>query len=241
MKKKIGWAIILILIAAIVIMNALGIMENVAWTWIIVLALLAYWMIRKLIKLDWEFLIPLSIAPWACIKADLIPTDTAVYEYLDQLTPWPLLIAGVLLAIAFNIIFKKSSVSFRVRHNGKEVNGRMESFEDGESVTLDNCFGDTSKYVNSNNMRKATIDNAFGQATVYFDNAILDPSGATITIDNSFGQTNVYLPATWRTEIKRETAFGYVKEHGMGNADADAPLVFITADNSFGEIDIFHN
>lgn len=239
MRKKIEWAVVLIIAAALILINALGIFPEVAWTWILVLVFLTFLTLRALFKKDWVFLVPLSLIPCGCLKAGLIPENTVLYEYIDNLTPWPLLIAAILLTIAFNVLFGHAKVS--VKYNGKDVDGHVESFEDGETIKLDNCFGSTSKYVNSNNMRRAVIDNSFGQASIYFDNAILSPDGALIDVDTSFGEVNIYIPSTWRTDIKRDAAFGGVKEHGTANADMDAPLVRIDVDCSFGEVNIYHN
>lgn len=240
MRKKVEWAIFLIVAAALIIIFALGLVPNsVEWPWLIALVLLGYLVVISLLKLNWGFFIPLSLIPYTCIRAGLITQDMELYPYVEKLTPWPLLIAAILLTIAFSILFKrKKRVSQVSNMDGKE---HYESCEDGEHARLDNHFGSTTKYVNSDNLKRGTVDNAFGQANIYFDNAMLSPEGANIKVENSFGETNVYLPAAWRTQLIRDAAFGSVQEHGFSTASEQSPLVVIRVDNSFGEVNIYHN
>jgi predicted membrane protein len=102
-----------------------------------------------------------------------------------------------------------------------------------------NLFGEFNKYVNDSSFSKAVIKNTFGQFNVYFNNAIIANNHAMVEVDNRFGEVDLYLPGTWRVDVQRECAFGVVQMHGNGNADADAPLVQILANCSFGEINIY--
>lgn len=237
--KKIGWAVVLLILAAAVVINALNLLPEISVIGIAVLAFVAWLFITGILRVKWlQIFISAALLPYVTLRAGLIPSGEA-YDVIDQLTPWPLLIAAVLLGVAFNIIFHKKSFHCDVNFDRSKV-AAEEYSEDGEKVSFSNSFGASIKYVNSNGMRIAKIDNSFGESNVYFNNVILSKDGATIDIDNSFGQVNVYLPNTWRVNVKRDSAFGSVKENGISNADMDAPLVNVIADVSFGEIDIFY-
>jgi predicted membrane protein len=148
---------------------------------------------------------------------------------ITRITPWPLLIAALLVSIGLTMIFKDS----RKKTEWKKVT------QEDSSEIMYNLFGEINKYVNDSSFSKAVIKNTFGQSNVYFNNAIIANNHAVVEVDNSFGEVDLYLPGTWRVDVQRECAFGVVQMHGNGNADVDAPLVQILANCSFGEINIY--
>lgn len=239
--KKIAWAVVLLLLAAVVILNAAGLLPKVSILGGFFLAVLLFMVVEGIAKVKWgEIFIPLSLMPYVMLRAgylDMLGVPEDAIQLIDDITPWPLLLAAILLSIAFGMLFGKNKF-----HKGNKFAEAVEEFsQDDDKVSMSNSFGETSKYVNSTNFKKASINNSFGQTKVYFNNTIINKEGAVIDVDNSFGQTNIYLPSTWRVEVRRDNAFGSVKEYGRPNADMDAPLVVVNADTSFGEIDIFYN
>lgn len=113
-----------------------------------------------------------------------------------------------------------------------------ENNSDGEKVKVENIFGSVSKYVNSDCFQKAKISNSFGECNVFFNNAILAGSSASIKVENSFGSTNVYLPSTWRIVTRQDTSFGNINIKGQGSTVEGAPTIELTLSSSFGEINI---
>ena len=230
-KKSIFWGLSFILLAAYVIVSKLGIMPAVPIVKVIFAILFAAWAVKGLVSLHFfEFFKPLAII--GCIFDKELG--------IQAITPWTLVFAALLLSVGFDLIFKNARKSRKHFHGKTYSENVVYDEEDGEIIHVGNVFSEQSKYVNSNNFRRADIDNSFGQTNVYFNNAIIPANtNAVIDVDNSFGQTNIYLPKTWRVEIKRDCAFGDIKVHGCGNNDMDANLVLINADCSFGEIEIF--
>ena len=165
----------------------------------------------------------------------LIACQYDEYIGIEELTPWPVLLAAVLLSIGFSMIFKKRR---RVIHDGSSVVFDSVDIdeEDGNTICVKNTFSETSKYVNSNDFTSGDIKNTFGETRVYFNNAVLANGRATLYVDNTFGETCIYIPRTWRLDLKKNNSFGDIAVRGNGNNDMDAPLITIDAKNSFGEI-----
>ena len=242
-KKNVFWIIVLLLAAAAIIVNALDIIPKISLLTIVLAVVLAYILIQGTVELNW-YKIFIPIALLLSLFADRIGNDI-----VDKLTPGPAILASVLLAIAFSMIFKKKhkepsvTIGFNGEQAAKAAEGaRVENYEDGEIVNVKNSFGAVNKYVNTDSFRQAYVNNSMGAVNMYLDNAILARGGAKIDINNSFGAVNLYIPATWNTIVYSEASFGTVKDYREENhADPSMPEVHINAESNFGEITIHYN
>jgi predicted membrane protein len=219
-KKSVFWGLLFILLGVYLIVSRLGLIPKLPVITIAFTVLFLYIIIRGMIKRNF-FMIFLPAALICCMYAE--PWN------ITRITPWPLLIAALLVSIGLTMIFKDG----RTKIEWKKV-----TQEDSPEIMF-NLFGEFNKYVNDSSFSKAVIKNTFGQFNVYFNNAIIANNHAMVEVDNRFGEVDLYLPGTWRVDVQRECAFGVVQMHGNGNADADAPLVQILANCSFGEINIY--
>lgn len=231
-KKRIAFALILILIAVYLIVNQLGLIPKIPFFSILFTVLFCYIAIHGLIRLHF-FEAMVSLAIVGCINDKLL--------HIEAITPWTLLIAAVMIGIALDMLFKnclKKKDCCAFENADHFTTSYVENSSDGEKVKVDNSFGSVSKYVNSDCFQKAKISNSFGECNVFFNNAILAGSSASIKVENSFGSTNVYLPSTWRIVTRQDTAFGNINIQGQGSIVEGAPTIELTLNSSFGEINI---
>lgn len=226
-NKDISFALILILIAVYLIMHKLHLMPHIPVFTIAFTVLFAYWSVRGFMRRHFfEGVVSLAIV--CCINDELLR--------IEEITPWTLMAAAVLIGIGLDMIFRKKNDVYCTNTKYGGTTGHVESGADGEYVRVENSFGEVSKYVNSNCFREAKIDNSFGTCNVFFNNAILASNFATIRADNSFGSANIYLPSTWRVNVSQDTALGSIKFNGRGSDSQDAPCIDLKLDCSFGEI-----
>ena len=237
-KGNITTGLVLIVIAAIMMGSAMGLIPNLPWFKLLCGAAFTVWAVKALFKPDFlQCLMSASIVAWIFEKELKI----------EHLAPFPLVVAAILVGIGLNMIIGKKQrvVTFsREDEDGNVIEGSMddvkkEKWQDGRTIVLENLFNSTSKYVNSAAFSSARLENSFGSANIYFDNATVYNGEATIDLENNFGKMNIYLPGTWRASIRQESAFGHVSIHGEPNRDMDAPHVIIKAESNFGELNIF--
>lgn len=236
MKKSTSvlWGLALILIAAYVVINKLGIVENVPVVAIIISLACLYFIVRGIFKINFfEIFIPIALL--GCVYSDII-NEWMVYDF-NKLIPLPIFFVALLLAIGFSLIFKsKKKVDFGSREG---LGNRSGGAASDKWVTLKSTFDGATRYVNSQCLEGATIDNNFGKNVVYFNNAVLSSGSVQIDVDNNFGETALYLPNTWKLDLTKKSACGSVKIHGFGNADGDAPVAHVNVSNAFGAVDIY--
>ncbi len=160
---------------------------------------------------------------------------------LEEITPWPVLGAALLLTIGIKLVFPKlGRKNRRITINGVPYqNGESynEETRTGNKITYENAFGESIKYV-SGEVEKVGIENCFGSMQVYFADAVPVNGKMKITAENAFGSVALYVPSAWKvTVITQESVFGGVKQKGRGSADGETE-VFIDAETAFGSIEI---
>lgn len=234
-KNNITGGLILIVLALFLIGSSMGIIPTVPWFQILCTGLLAVLIIRSLWKRRF-----LGAVMSLCLVAWLWEKELGI----EEITPWPLLLAGLLLGIGLNMIFRREKqvhvhYSGHIHERGGVHTERTENYQDGRHVTFENSFSSVSKYVNSDAFSSAEFENNFGSANIYFNNAIVANGEATVDVANNFGETNIYFPKTWRLHLSQESAFGAVKVYGAPNNDMDAPLITMKAEANFGCINIY--
>lgn len=155
---------------------------------------------------------------------------------ITAITPWTILFAALLLTIALNMIFPKR-VRQHFGHTDSFTSASMETFN-GENFNFKTTFGEASKYINSDNFLDAICESSFGDLNVYFENAIIQGSSATINVDVKFGDIKLYIPRNWQVNLNVSKSFGDARVHGRPDMDKNAKVININGNVSFGDLSI---
>lgn len=237
MRRNIAGGLIFILLAVLIVGSGMGMIPNIPWFKIIFTVLFAIAAVKALVKREFfGCIMSLCVIGW--MYDDFLG--------IEEITPFPLFVAGALLAIGLGMIFKRRVVNTFYKDgndwyygNAAEAAQKEEWQDGGRHVSLENTFNSVSKYVNAQAFSTAELENNFGSANIYFNNAVMAGNEANIKLENNFGQMNVYFPGTWRVNIKQDAAFGSINVYGEPNRDMDAPLAVIKAECNFGELNIY--
>lgn len=236
MRRNITGGLIFILLAILIVGSGMGMISHIPWFKIVCTVFFAIGAVKALVKREFfGCIMSLCVLGW--MYDDMLG--------IEEITPFPLFVAGVLLAIGLGMIFKKSVIHVSYRDGdewkvGSIDDARKEEGQDGgRHVSLENNFNSVSKYVNTQAFSTAELENNFGSANIYFNNAVMAGNEANVKLENNFGQMNVYFPDTWRVSVSQDTAFGRINVFGEPNRDMDAPLVVIHAESNFGELNIY--
>ncbi len=236
-KERIFWGIFLILGAIFLIAGRLGFMQGVPFWGLIWTVVFVALLLKSLLKLHY-FGIFLSLALLAIVYAEQLK--------IQAITPWPVLGAAVLLGIGCSMLFPKKK--WKNRFKNCHINCNNENFSATENVINEsdgsNCqcsvsFGSSVKYINSDAFETGNFEASFGAMKVYFDNAIMKGTEASINIDNSFGGMELFIPKTWKVINKMDSCFGGVEEKGHEEWDG-VHILYVNGDTNFGGITIYH-
>lgn len=253
-KGRVIWGVLLIVIAVMIIGSGLGILPAISIKMIgtVLLGAVAVWCLWYL-----EFAgVFFSLACLGIMHASAL--------HIESITPFPILGAALLLSIGFSLLFgkqidKRRETRRRNHHSewtqkhSRYEHYRNEKGEDiydtafgehseqvaGEMLYFKNSFGESSKYVMSDDFKSAGLNNSFGELKVYFDNAVMQQQTATIDIYNSFGETQVFLPKEWNVDNKIQSMLGAVTENNYVQANGQHTVI-LTGNNCMGEVQIIY-
>lgn len=146
----------------------------------------------------------------------------------------------ILLAPLFRRLRRKRAARF-VHETVSEALGGADG--DGAILTGNGSgeygvtFGSRTIDMTGQSFTAATLNCSFGELTFDLRGALVQDN-SVIDINNSFGQTNVLLPDDVKVELSRGVSFASVNNRHKNPKDEHAPVLYINASCSFGEIDI---
>ena len=213
--------------AALVVLNQLGHFEGLKFSSLILTILLIPVLIESLIHLNF-FGVFFSIALGGIVYAAPLG--------IESLTPWPILIAALLLSIGFSLIFKKKPDFKNFFGCVSETTEVLE----GADVSGTVAFSESTKYLDSDCIEKGVFKCSFGSLKIFFENSTLHENGATINVECSFGSIQLYVPKAWQIHNKATSAFGAVEEKGVTSSVKEGPVVTLTGAISFGAVEIYY-
>lgn len=147
-----------------------------------------------------------------------------------------LVLAAVLAGIGLGMIFKPVLYRFGF------------PFESGDDIVLesgfsgakgnDTVFGNTTRYINDENLTKITGDFVFSGGSIYFANATILGDKAVYSGDVIFSNVKLYVPKTWNVEFLGDRVFSNIKVYPSPNP-GEKTLV-ITGDYVFSGLEVFY-
>lgn len=244
-SKNIFWGVFLVLAAVFLIVSQLGLVEGVGVVSILFGILFFALLIDGLVRGSIGTVL-FSIA-FLCIVFDK-PLG------IEAITPWAVLGAALLGTIGLNMVFKKKKHIHVEWYDKREKQNENDQYVDshivdeekhtenglnGSRVFFKNSFGESVKYINSDNFEFAALECSFGTMKVYFDNTSIPSGNATVELDVSFGGVELYFPGEWTVVDHTDTSFGGVDEKNTPHS-VGGPVVTLTGDVSFSGVTIIY-
>lgn len=229
-KKDVFWGLLFILAAALIIMNQFGFFVGTSMFELVATVILGGIIIKSITRINfWGILFPL--AGICIIYAD---------EWnIPDFTPWPVLLTALLCSIGLSMIFKRPNIWAFHSHCNNDYSSNVINEQDDKVIFCSASFGESMKYVNTDNFEKANIKCSFGELKVYFDNALIPSGKADIYLDVSFGEAVLFIPKTWRVMNDVHVFAGDMGEKNR-NVATDSPVVTIHGNISFGAAQIIY-
>ena len=195
---------------------------------------------------------------YRCIRLLCIIFDEALG--ITAITPWIVLIAALLLTIAFEKLFPshwikrhfkkgfneaKENIHREFRdsdHNRTSGNSGIDEnaeYDDSEYIYHSVKMGSGSKYVNSKNLKSADLSIEFGDLSVYLDKAEVPGKEVTINTKVAFGNMDLYIPRDWNITNKVSVSMGECDDHASSIYGEEGGVhCTINGSVAFGELAI---
>lgn len=162
---------------------------------------------------------------------------------IENLVPWPILIAALFGSIGLSLIFsksiKKTHSNYKCENNcDKEHFEQIIDTPDESTVSCKVNFGSAIKYVNTQDFRKGFFECSFGAMKIYFDNANINEEQAEIHLDVSFSGVELYIPKSWNIVDNVSTSLAGIEY--TGKSSTPTKTVTLNGKVSFSGITIIY-
>ena len=238
-RKRIFWGIYLLITVAAIAVDVVG--KNMGWLpenffplWKIILGLLLIYFAIETAFARLVWMLPLFVGGlFILLQHDI--SNMIGLGYNELAPVWVVILAAVLLAVAFGLLFpmrrKKKNVS-KVRV--KTDSSQFEQVYVREETTS-NKFGAKTVYIDCADFTYKTVENSFGACDVRFVNTDLFCGNAELTVINNMGAVNVQVPANWTVVNMLSSSIGGVSTVTGGDPDK---VLTIKGENSMGAVNV---
>lgn len=232
-RKEVFWGLLFIFAAVLIVLNQFVFISGINTFDIVLTIIFGGIIIKSIMRLNfWGILFPIA---FLCI----------LYSkewHMTGFTPWPVLLTALLLSIGLSMIFKNHNYCFYHRHHINGSSGFSQNIideQDGKVVNCSGSLGEFTKYVKSDDFKRANIKCSLGEMQVYFDNAIMASNKADIYLDVSLGNAGLYIPKSWNVVNDLNVFLGNVEDN-YSNSDPASPTVTIHGKVSMANVEINH-
>lgn len=203
------------------------------WGYLFLVISSVYFLIRSPFSWFWPICLLAGILGLLS-KLDIYPVDTLI----------PIGLAVLVILVGIRIILSPIFRRMRRKRIQRKVREAMsdsgivftESTEAGSNGNSYNVrFGERSIRLDGDEFTSATLSVNFGE--MRFDLSDVHVTDcAVIDATCSFGELSIILPEGVRADMTRNGAFSEVSNHHSQPKDENAPVVYVNATCSFGEI-----
>lgn len=232
-KHDIFMGVVFLALAIMVIMSGMGYLGGISIPAAALTVIFGALIIDGIFKLEFTKIL-FSIA-FICIIYDK-------QLHIEELTPWPVLIAALLGSIGLSMIFGKNrwkEKKIEFFNDNRTSHGATIDQVDGEQIRLSTTFGGSDKYITSDNLESVSIHCSFAGMAVYFDNAKIPSGRAVVDLDVSFAGLELYIPREWKVINDVRSTFGAVDNHYRSES-TETPVLVLTGTSKFAGIDIMY-
>ena len=147
-----------------------------------------------------------------------------------------LVLAAVLAGIGLGMIFKPVMFRFDYKFNseGDQIVGGDFVGEKGN----DTVFGNSTRYINDENLTKVTGNLVFSGSSIYFANATILGDKAFYSGDAVFSNVKLFVPKDWNVEFAGVRVFSSIKTYP--NHNPGGKTLVITGEYVFSNLEVFY-
>ncbi|RRD31564.1 hypothetical protein EII38_04910 [Streptococcus minor] len=157
------------------------------------------------------------------------------YNWLNVGTS-TLVLAAVLVGVGLSMIFKPILYRFGVPFSNHDEDIWDDDFIGHKGN--DTIFGNTTRYINDENLTRVTGDLVFSGTSIYFANATILGDKAIYSGDAVFSNIKLYVPKDWYVEFAGDKVFSSIKTHPIHHPSGKT--LVITGDYVFSHLEVFY-
>lgn len=163
---------------------------------------------------------------------------------ITKLIPWTILGIALLVTIGLSIIFHphRSWYHWDWRSNRNFSDDWDDDYidtSDQSTTVIEATMGDTVRYVESDDFKRATIHASMSGVKAYFDKAVITGESATIHIDDYMSGIKLFVPCDWQIINNIDPAMGTVQVFD-NHSPHEGPRVYLTGKVNLGGLEVYY-
>ncbi|MCR5835878.1 MAG: hypothetical protein K6G88_05180 [Lachnospiraceae bacterium] len=232
-NRNVFWGVVFIAAAFSVLFGASFSFIGISIGELFLTAICVGIMIRSLVGLEFAgILFPLA---FLCIIWDK-------QLGLENITPFPVLLAALFGTIGLNIIFGRMKFEVKMNkklseYSNKKTNYAKVDISSDQYVEAKVKFGGLQKYVESEDLRRVDISAFCSGAEVYLDKACIPSGEAIVTFDCKCSGVQLYVPRDWNVKNNLDASMGAINYSGEPSGAGVVDLILV-GKASFCGVDI---
>ena len=150
----------------------------------------------------------------------------------DIINNWLVFGCSLLLSAGFMFILPSGKRRKKKNRSGSSVVINVKDNELGAAEVYIDCeeFGNTDM--------ERSVSNKLGELEVHFENADKYRGGATLHVENKLGATEIYVPKNWKVQHDDLRVKLGAFEIDHGDNKVDGPLLILEGEVSLGSIEV---
>lgn len=234
-RKNVIWGIVLICLAALLLIDGLGIgigFYDIPVFKIAVGILIVAWAWHDLYRRRFSCLFFPAAFLFLLFEKEIAHLAGAAGENL--INNWLVLFAALLLTIGTSILSSRKPYRNHVHIHNPSPGGSVRRCAGEE--TIDNALGSFTCYIDAAELGTKRIENSLGRTDIFFENTDAYTGDGTLQIENSLGAIFIHIPSGWRAIENCECSLGSVKSQACPSENGK--IIHICGENSLGAIEI---
>ena len=242
------WGVILLVLAALIVLNQIGFFFVTFRLWDVVLVVIAL-----KIFIDMFVKGKISNLPLAMGFVYVVLRNQALVPYVST---WTIATVAILASVGLGFLFPRQR-QWRVYRFDDDISiggfsndsdtWRNDKSSSSDEISTDNNptvninFGSASRYLYADALETVRLSCNFGGMEIYFDQVTLHEKGATVYLDCRFGGIDLFVPRHWNVVEQVDNTFGGTDiARRIEPLKEGAPTLTVVGDVSFGGVDIHY-
>ncbi len=234
---KIFWGIALILLAALLLLDAFNVLAPLAsvvgevsvWSIVLGLVLLSF-VISRICRGKWsQIFVPLAFIFMLFEENISILCDAVTPDIINN---WILFLVAILLSAGTHILFSANKNHFT---KVSVIDGEQQA---KKRKRAGGSLGHSTVYIDSENMIPNHVENNLGSCSIYFENPEAYKGEGTLHVENNLGAMTIHVPSAWCAKVNVENNLGGLTIDENNNETG--PVLYICGENDLGSVSVYY-
>lgn len=155
-----------------------------------------------------------------------------------ELSMWVILVSATLVAIGASFLGGTTGKKQMNGNSSSNGGGSQWNQSTNSHESINTIFGDTEKFLNTQQLESVKAQSVFGDVKIYFEEAKIRGNQAVVDVEIVFGEVMLFVPRNWKVDCRVNTVFGDCTIRG--HQEVEEKTLVVNGHVIFGELQILY-